>query len=177
MKRLYSALSVLQEPSKSLPTTLPTPTYSSFIQQTAWVLKGTNTQKASFLFTLSRGSAQLLEATLVALLTALLDSKADALPSLKQWPSNVESLSRLVSHSFLSLKRNQDSDTLTLTDLQSWLSTTPIAVRAIDLTLVLVFLLSLHPALVLTSSSSLPPTSLSQTLQMMTALDCQMCYT
>ena len=105
------------------------------------MLKGTNTQKASFLFTLSRGSAQLLEATLVALLTALLDSKADALPSLKQWPSNVESLSRLVSHSFLSLKRNQDSDTLTLTDLQSWLSTTPIAVRAIDLTLVLVFLL------------------------------------
>ena len=137
MKRLYSALSVLQEPSKSLPTTLPTPTYSSFIQQTAWVLKGTNTQKASFLFTLSRGSAQLLEATLVALLTALLDSKADALPSLKQWPSNVESLSRLVSHSFLSLKRNlRVSDTLT----------------------------SLNPALVLPLPK--PPTSLSQTLQM-----------
>ena len=143
VKRLYTTLSVLQEPSKSLSTTLPSPTFSSFIQQTAWALKGTNSQKASFLFILSRGSVQLLEATLLALLTALLDGNVlhDVLPSLKQWPSNVESLGRLVSNSFLSLKRNQDSDTLTVTDVQSWLSTTPIAVRAIDLTLVLLFLL------------------------------------
>ena len=165
VKQLYSCLCVLQESGKP-PIAQQNATFSSFVQQVAWALKGTNEQKASFILTLTNSSVQKLEETLLSFLTALLDSKTlqEALPSLKKWPSNADALSRLVSTRLVqSLKRDGESDSLTLTLLKSWLSSTPLAVRIFDLTLVLFFLfpfVSLSDLQIYTGSADTSPEQL-----------------
>ena len=128
--RILSALSVVVAPDGTVTPPTNHVTYSNYVQNVSWLVKGSPQQRSKLFSQLIKPplSIEKVENLLLSFLRFMLTPNklsSAHFPQHRHWPSSEESLMGVVSHVTQSLKTG--SQTLDKVEIQIWLEASPLA--------------------------------------------------
>ncbi len=144
VEAIYNGLSGQHSPGKQAGTNQVS--FTSFVQNLSWILKGSYEQKSMFFQSMVGTSLRTIENLLLDMFECLLQSPKSLthLPEVRHWSSNTSSLRILISFLTQPLKQStedeSDSHLLKIDELQQWLTSTPMSLQVLQILVSLIFI-------------------------------------